>query len=97
MRNPREPKPNFRRIRDLREDRDLTQKEIASQLNCSQRVYSDYERGHVNVPNEVLINLRTIYGTSIDYILELTDIKEPYAASRAMKEQAKIAQQTDPS
>lgn len=94
-RMPREPKENFRRIRDLREDKDLTQKQIAEKLNCSQRVYSDYETGHIDVPNEVLINLRNIHGTTVDYILELTDVKEPLPDSRALKEKMILKEQEE--
>ena len=47
----------YRRIRDLREDRDLTQREMGEILLCSQRVYSDYERGVLDIPTEILIRL----------------------------------------
>lgn len=69
---------HYPRIRDLREDRDLKQREIAEILNCSQRVYSNYERGDLDIPTEVLIKLAKFYGTSVDYILGLTKVKEPY-------------------
>lgn len=65
------------RIKDLREDRDLIQKDIANILGMSQRGYSHYENGK-NIPNELLIKLALFYNTSIDYILGLTNIKEPY-------------------
>lgn len=68
----------YRRIKDLREDADLKQRELAAILNCSQRVYSNYERGDLDIPTEVLIKLAIYYNTSVDYILGLTDIKEPY-------------------
>lgn len=68
----------YKRIRDLREDRDMTQKQIAEVLSCSQRVYSDYERGKLDIPTEILIRLSRFHGVSADYILELTDEKEPY-------------------
>lgn len=68
----------YRRIRDLREDRDMTQKEIAGILSCSQRVYSDYERGVLDIPTEILIKLSKFHGVSVDYILGLTDKKAPY-------------------
>ncbi len=68
----------YRRIRDLREDADLKQREIAAILNCSQRVYSNYERGDLDIPTEVLIKLSRYYGVSVDYILGLTDNKTPY-------------------
>lgn len=68
----------YKRIRDLREDNDLKQRELAEILWCSQRVYSNYERGDLDIPTEVLIKLAKFYGTSVDYILGLTDRKEPY-------------------
>ena len=63
----------FRRIRDLREDNDLTQKQVARQLNCSQQVYSNYELGQRDIPPDILIKLSKIYTVSADYILELSD------------------------
>ena len=63
----------FRRIRDLREDHDLTQKEIAKQLNCSQQVYSNYELGQRDIPTDILIKLSNLYNVSADYILNITD------------------------
>lgn len=67
--------PFYRRIRELREDSDLKQRELAEILFCSQRVYSNYERGDLDIPTEVLIKLANFYGTSTDYILGLTDIR----------------------
>ncbi len=63
----------YRRIRDLREDRDLTQREMGEILTCSQRVYSDYERGVLDIPTEILIRLADFYNVSTDYILGRTD------------------------
>ena len=63
----------YKRIRDLREDRDLTQKEIASHLNCSQQVYSNYELGQRDIPTDVLIKLSAFYKVSVDYILGITE------------------------
>ena len=63
----------FRRIRDLREDHDLTQKEMAKKLNCSQQVYSNYELGQRDIPTDILIKLSGIYNVSVDYILNITD------------------------
>ena len=68
----------YRRIRDLREDADMTQSQIAEILHCSQRVYSNYERGDIDIPTSILISLAKIHSTSVDYILGLTDNKEPY-------------------
>ena len=68
----------YRRIRDLREDADYTQTEIAKLLKCSQRIYSNYERGDVDIPTHILIELARIHNTSIDYLLEQTNTKERY-------------------
>ena len=68
----------YRRIRDMREDRDLFQKDIAEYLQCTQVCYSHYELGKRDIPTEVLIKLADFYGTSTDYLLGRTDIKEPY-------------------
>lgn len=65
----------YKRIRDLREDNDLTQKEMAKILNCSQQVYSNYELGQRDIPTEILIKLSKFYNISVDYILGLTDEK----------------------
>ncbi len=67
------------RLKNLREDNDLTQTQLAARLQCSQRVYSDYERGKVGIPTEILIRLAIVYDTSIDYLLDLTDEKTAYA------------------
>ena len=64
----------YRRIRDLREDRDLTQRELAKILNCSQQVYSNYELGQRDIPTDILIMLSAFYGVSIDYILGVSDV-----------------------
>lgn len=66
----------YRRIRDLREDNDMTQKQIAKELNCSQQVYSNYELGQRDIPTDVLIKLSIYYNVSADYILGLTDNPE---------------------
>lgn len=68
----------YARIRALREDADLKQKELAAMLNLHQTTYSDYELGRLNVPTPVLIQLARFYGTSVDYILGLTNVREPY-------------------
>lgn len=67
----------YRRIRDLREDKDITQKEMARFLNCSQQVYSNYELGQRDIPTDILIKLARIHNVSVDYILGLTDIQTP--------------------
>ena len=63
----------YKRIRDLREDHDLTQKEMARILSCSQQVYSNYELGQRDIPTDVLIKLARYYRVSTDYILGLTN------------------------
>ena len=63
----------FRRIRELREDNDLTQKFISEVLNCSQQVYSNYELGQRDIPTDILIKLSAFYNVSADYILEISD------------------------
>ena len=68
----------YPRIRALREDRDLNQTQVAKMLNMSQTGYSKYETGENDVPTHILIKLANFYETSIDYILGLTEIKQPY-------------------
>ena len=63
----------YKRIRDLREDKDLTQKEMAERLPCSQQVYSNYELGQRDIPTEILIKLSEFHDVSVDYILGITD------------------------
>ncbi len=63
----------YERIKALREDNDLNQKDMAGVLNVSQSTYSRYESGFLDVPSEVLIALSQYYGVSVDYILGLTD------------------------
>lgn len=65
----------YKRIRDLREDRDLTQKQIAQILGMSQTGYSKYETGENDIPTQILIKLADFYQTSVDYLLERTDKK----------------------
>jgi len=67
----------YKRIRDLREDNDLLQKQLAEYLHCSQVAYSRYELGTRDIPTQVLIELATYYNISVDYILGLTDEKVP--------------------
>lgn len=66
------------RIKELREEEGLKQTELANMLNIKQNTYSQYETGAREIPIEILIKLSKIYGVSTDYILELTDIQEPY-------------------
>ena len=66
------------RIRALREDNDLTQKELADYLHIKQNTYSQYENGQRQLPIDILIALSIYYNTSTDYILGLTEKKKPY-------------------
>lgn len=68
----------YPRIRNLREDMDLTQSELARFLNISQRTYSRYENNERSIPIETLSKLATFYKTSVDYLIGRTDVKEPY-------------------
>lgn len=68
----------YKRIRDLRKNRHLTQKQIGQILNMSQTGYNQYEIVKNDIPTKVLIELAKFYNTSIDYILELTDEQKPY-------------------
>ena len=65
-------------LRGLREDRDLSQQDMANILHIHQTTYSDYELGHLNVPIHVLVQLAKYFDTSVDYLLGLTDTREPY-------------------
>ena len=60
-------------IRALREDHDMTQKQVAAYLHCSQQVYSNYELGQRDIPTDVLISLSNLYNVSVDFLLGLTD------------------------
>ncbi|GAA6503913.1 XRE family transcriptional regulator [Butyricicoccus sp. AM28-25] len=68
----------YARIRNLREDADLLQKDLAQLLNCTQVCYSNYEMGKRDIPTDVLIKLANFYHTSIDYLLGETDVRVPY-------------------
>ena len=68
----------YQRLRDLREDRDLTQTEMAKMLGMSQTGYSKYETGENDIPTAVLIKLADFYDTSIDYLLSRTNNKKRY-------------------
>lgn len=70
------------RIRDLREDHDLTQKQVSDYLNIRQNTYSQYETGHRQLPLDVLIALAEFYKTSTDYLLGITDYKKPYPKTK---------------
>lgn len=68
----------YERIRNLREDMDLRQADVAEYLNCSQVAYSYYEIGARDIPTDVLIKLAKYFHCSTDYLLGLSDIKNPY-------------------
>ena len=67
----------YQRLRDLREDRDWTQKELAAMLGMSQTGYSKYETGENDIPTPILLKLADIYGTTTDYLLGRTDTLAP--------------------
>lgn len=68
----------YERIRNLREDKDLTQSDLAQYLHCTQVCYSNYENGKRDIPTSVLIQLADFYDTSIDYLMGRTSEKKPY-------------------
>lgn len=70
------------RIKDLREDKDLLQKDVAKILNVSQTNYSKYELGKINIPTNTLKNMAIFFNTSVDYILGLTNEPRPYPRAK---------------
>lgn len=68
----------YTRLRNLREDKDLTQTELGKILEMSQTGYSQYEIGKNDIPTDILKKLAILYDTSVDYLLNLTDTKAPY-------------------
>ena len=72
------------RLKDIREDLDITQKELAARLHIGQNTYSQYENGQRGLPIVVLMQLTVIFDTSADYILGLTDERRPYPRSERM-------------
>ncbi len=68
----------LQRLKDFREDKDISQKKMAEILNVAQTTYSDYELGKINIPLNTLKKLALFFDTSIDYLLELTDVSKPY-------------------
>ena len=73
----------FQRIRDLREDKDLTQREVGEAINVPQRTYAYYESGERMVPPQVLVALAQFYNVSVDYMLGLTDQRKPYPKAKS--------------
>ena len=76
----------YRRLRDLRDDYDLRQQDIARLLHCSQVCYSYYESGQRDIPSQALITLAAFYNTSVDYLLGRTDRRDPYPAAAASQQ-----------
>lgn len=72
----------YTKLRDLRNDADLSQAAIAELLHCTQQAYSNYELGLRDIPSDILIQLAQLYKTSIDYLLGLTDERKPYPGKR---------------
>lgn len=66
----------YHRIRDLREDADLTQTDFSAYLHISQRAYSHYENGSCDIPTDILIKIADYYDVSVDYLLNRTDCKK---------------------
>ncbi len=83
-------KGDFMRLKDLREDHDLLQKDIAKVLNVAERTYSGYETETRWLSKESLIQLAKFYNTSTDYILELTNIKTAYPKNQKNKDKKKV-------
>ena len=71
------------RIKDLREDADITQSQLAEYLNIKQNTYSQYENGQRQIPIDALIKLAQYFDTSVDYILELTNERKPYLRTKS--------------
>ena len=76
----------YTRIRNIREDNDITQEEMGRYLHIAQRGYSRYENGDRAMPVETLIKIADAFGTSVDYLLERTDEKEPYKYAKKHRE-----------
>ena len=72
----------YPRLRDLREDKYMSQTEIGKILSMSQTGYSKYETGENDIPTSILIQLADYHNTSIDYLLNITDVKEPYPRAK---------------
>lgn len=72
----------YKRLKELREDKDLNQTQVAKYLNMSQTGYSKYETGENDIPTKILIELAKFYHTSVDYLLELTNETTPYSPKK---------------
>lgn len=73
------------RLKDIREDRDITQKTLANYLHIKQNTYSQYENGQRQLPLDILVELALYFHTSTDYILGLTDVTAPYPRRHTQK------------
>ncbi|MCI9366552.1 MAG: helix-turn-helix transcriptional regulator [Clostridia bacterium] len=73
------------RLKNIREDKDITQLQIATLLNCKQNTYQQYETGKRQIPLEALKKLAFFYNTSVDYLLEITDETKPYPRKNNIK------------
>lgn len=76
----------YQRVRNMREDHDLTQKQMGKIVNYSQRNVSSYENGKTDIPSGVWMKLADYYGTSVDYLMGRTDVKEPYPKAEKGKD-----------
>lgn len=76
----------YKRLRDLREDNDLLQRDIAEYLQCTSNCYSHYEIGIRNIPIDVMVKLAKFYGVSVDYLVGLTDVSKPYPTAKKSQE-----------
>ena len=81
----------YPRIRDLREDKDMTQTTLAGIIGMSQTGYSKYETGENDIPSNILIKLARLHGTSVDYLLGLTDERQPYPSAKRIREHADLS------
>lgn len=72
----------FYRIKEMREETGIRQKELARILYCAQQTYSNYEKQILKIPVECLVDLAALYETSVDYLLGLTDVRDPYPKSK---------------
>ncbi len=72
----------YKRVRDIREDADMTQAQVADLLFVNRRTYSCYETGRHMMPTEILSNLADLFNTSVDYLIGRTDVKRPYPKSK---------------
>ncbi len=79
---------HYPRLKDLREDHDLVQKEVAAELGIDQRVYSNYETGKREIPTHHVVKLADFYKTSTDYILGRTNVIKPYPVNKRLQKQA---------